>query len=154
MEQALYIGSTTWLDDIRKARANFRVTHLVRRPCPEVRPEFDDPRKSEMSESLPAAEIVEVNAEAGTGSRYFVVATPLSPLGRGVGGGPVLVTVLWPWQDSWCLQYGGTLALSYVAEHLTVGRYRTDRLHGGDAAALTLTVATALGRYEDAALDA
>ena len=65
-----------------------------------------------------------------------------------------LVTVIWPWQDSWCLQYGGHLALSYVAEHLTGGRLRKDRLNGGDAAALTLTIAYALGRYEDAALDA
>ena len=87
-----------------------------------------------------------VEAEADTGSRYTVVVTPLGPEAAMSCGGPRLVTVVQPWQDCWALQIGGSLHESYVAEHLSGGRFRAGTLHGGDLMALTLTVAHALGR--------
>lgn len=95
-----------------------------------------------------------VEAEAGTGTRYVVTATRL-PVGHREGG-PVLVTVLWPWQDAHTMADSGYLDERYVAEHLCDGRGRwADVRPGGtpdrplppeDLAALTLTVGRALGR--------
>jgi hypothetical protein len=138
-----YAGSDLWREDVRRADENWHVTNEIRTPFEVLHGTADGGR---VPIAWRTAEIVEVNAEAATGSRYSVVTTPLSPLMRGIGGGPVLVTVLWPWQDAWCLQDDGDLHASYVAEHLTDGRFRSDKLHGGDLAALTKTVAYALGR--------
>lgn len=140
-----YVGSKMWLDDVRKARANWKIVAEERR---KVMPSLGEAVRGDEF----GHEIVMVEAEAGTGSAYRVVVTPLGMVGRGRMGGPALVSVISPWSDTWALQYGGHLALSYVAEHLCEGRFRADRLHGGDAAALTLTIAYALGRYEDAEL--
>jgi hypothetical protein len=87
-----------------------------------------------------------VSAEARTGSRYSVTVTPLPIDGRRYEGGPLLVTVTSPWTDSWTLQRTGSLHVDYVAEHLTGRRAIENALHGGDLAALTLTVAYALDR--------
>lgn len=131
-----YPGSANWFDDIAAAEAAWIV-------------------KAEQKQQVGDGDrrIVTVRAEAGTGSNYLVVATPLGSLGERETGGPVLITVINPWQDCWSLQDDPhrTLALSYVAEHLTDGRWRSRRMHGGDVAALTLTIAHILGRK--AALD-
>lgn len=88
-----------------------------------------------------------VEAEAGTGSRYVVVVTRLG-MAQMVEGGPLLITVLWPWQDAWTMAEEGYLDQSYVLEHLTVGRGRDGRLHGGDLQALTMTIRHALSRSD------
>lgn len=126
-----YFRSEQWYKDAAEAKEKFKVVRSEGWPEDGVREN---------------RHVRFVEAEAGTGSRYVVVATPLGPIGQGSCGGPVLVTVLWPWQDCWALQPDGTLHESYVAEHLTDGRYREGRLHGGDLMALTMTVAHALGR--------
>lgn len=89
-----------------------------------------------------------VEAEAKTGSRYVVVATRLGHFGQREGG-PVLVSVVWPWQDCKVMQDNGFLDVSYVAEHLTDGRGYEARLHGGDAQALTMAIRLLLDREED-----
>lgn len=96
--------------------------------------------------ALPRRGVQFVETMSDTGSRYVVVATPLGPLGRSSCGGPTLVTVYSPWRDCWALQDSGLLASSYVAEHLTTVSPSPSHIHGGDLAALTLTVAHALGR--------
>lgn len=87
-----------------------------------------------------------VEAESNTGSRYAVFVTRLTSVMRDRAGGPLLVTVLWPWQDSWCLQESGVLTAEYVGEKLTCHRYKDRRVNAGDLTALTMTVAYALNR--------
>lgn len=89
----------------------------------------------------------QVEAEAGTGSRYVVVVTRLGA-GGAREGGPMLVSVVWPWQDCKVMQADGWLDQSYVAEHLTDGRASERRLHGGDLWALTQTIRIALRRVD------
>lgn len=96
-------------------------------------------------------EIRFVRADAGTGTNYVVITTPLDPAAKAETGGPVLVVVYSPWQDVWAMQrdnedHSNVVAASYVAEHLCQGRRSKKTLHGGDLAAITLTVAHALGR--------
>lgn len=124
-----YRGSDAWKKDVADAAENW---HRI------YRDEAQDPHGNMVS--------VAIEAEAKTGSRYVVVCTALPRAAMLREGGPVLVTVLWPWQDAWTLQWEGDLHASYVAEHLTDGRWKADTLHGGDLAALTLTIADALGR--------
>lgn len=119
-----YYGSEQWDKDVLEAMQKFRLVH----------------------DSGPDLLRRYVSAEAGTGSRYAVVATRLPDPGPLMEGGPMVVTVLSPWQDAWAMADSGELHSSYVAEHLTAGRYRDQRLHGGDLAALTLTIAHALRR--------
>lgn len=83
-----------------------------------------------------------VEAQAGTGSRYVVVATVLPADAREREDGRWLVSVVWPWQD--CKVVDGQVEERYVMEHLTDGKAFDGRLHGGDMAALTLTVRRAL----------
>jgi hypothetical protein len=125
---AAYTGSQMWQEDLDRAREHWVVLDDERVPLADGR------------------EIVHVRAEADTGSSYVVVVTPTGEIGRGRLGGPMLVTVYFPWQDAWSLQADGTLTSSYVAQHLSGDRHRLGHLNGGDLAALTLTVAYALGR--------
>jgi hypothetical protein len=81
-----------------------------------------------------------VEADAGTGTRYTVVATTL-PGGHGEGG-PVLVTVLHPWTAAFAFQEDGYLAESYVAEHLCP----RDPTAPEDLTAITLLVRHVLDR--------
>lgn len=84
-----------------------------------------------------------VEAVAKTGSRYVVMVTRLRGGEAVKEGGDRLISVVWPWQD--CKVYTGDwIEGSYVAEHLTAGRY-PDRMNGGDFAALTMTIQYALG---------
>lgn len=85
-------------------------------------------------------EIHHVIAEAGTSSRYSVVVTPLGHGGRHEGGGSALVSVLSPWRSAYPFQFEDDVHWTYVTEKLA-----KRNPHGGDIAALTLTVARALG---------
>lgn len=134
MSHDQYAESRLEAEDRSRAIERFRVVHDRRRTS-----HYDD----EHGRWLQSVHVV---AEAGTGSRYSVVVTPLDKDSRDREGGPVVVTVLSPWTDAKVMQADGVVAASYVAEHLTAGRWRDDRLHAGDLAALTLTVAHALGR--------
>jgi hypothetical protein len=87
-------------------------------------------------------------ASAGTGSRYAALVTRVHGDIASYEGGPVIVTVLAPWQDAWAVALDGWLDQSYVAEHLTAGRARAGRLHGGDLAALTQLLRILLGRED------
>lgn len=78
--------------------------------------------------------LVYVEAEAKTGSRYVVVATPLPYDGLVKEGGAFLVTVLQPWQDAWTIT--GAVDEKYVREHLTGGKERAPQ----DVTAATLTI--------------
>lgn len=131
-----------WQEDATKARENFRVIA-----------QFQDgkasgPRNEYAAEFTDDWMVRHVEAEAKTGSRYVVVATRLG-VGGAREGGPVLITVLWPWQDAWTLAEGGYLDESYVAEHLTDGRYAGRRLNAGDLVALTMAIRHVLGREEN-----
>lgn len=86
-----------------------------------------------------------VEAEADTGSRYTVTTTVLPAGAALLAGGPILVTVTAPWIAAYFLQSGGELHSSYVAEKFAPAG-RDWPLHGGDLAALTLTIAYALDR--------
>ena len=91
--------------------------------------------------------ITVVIAEADTGSRYTVVSTPLPWQAEPyLGGAPTLITLLSPWQAAYTLQDDGTLHIDYVREKL--GRRRLG-VHGGDLAAVALTVGYALRRPVD-----
>lgn len=85
-------------------------------------------------------------ASAATGSRYSVLITRVHADVAAREGGPMIVTVLSPWQASYALAEGGYLDRSYVAEKLTGGRYADGRLHGGDLAAITHLIGILLGR--------
>lgn len=85
-------------------------------------------------------------ASAGTGSRYAVLATRVHGDIASYEGGPVVLTVLSPWQDSHAVALDGWLSQSYVAEHLTDGKGPAGKLHGGDLAALTKLIGIVLGR--------
>lgn len=136
-----YVGSEEWRTALTKAVENWTVIGLLEDAQP-VR-EFVD---GQWSTRL-------VAAEAKTGSRYEVIATWLGADAANYLGGPLLVTVMWPWQDAWCLQTDGYLHTRYVVEHFCGGR-SGNRLHAGDLAALTLTIAYALGRTADPLADA
>lgn len=130
--ETYYKGSAMWAGDMAEAEASWRVVQETTTPVGSARGLL--------------GEIRFVRADAATGSNYVVITTPLDPAANAETGGPVLVTVCSPWSDSWALQRDGVLAASYVAEHLCQGRLLQDSLNGGDLAALTLTVAHALGR--------
>lgn len=84
-------------------------------------------------------------AEADTGWRYAIVITPLPSRAVKEEGGPMLVTVLSPWQDAWALQRTGYLSEKYVNEHLRGGYDRSP----ADIRALTLLVRAGLDREGD-----
>ena len=125
------VGSPNWIHDRDEAESSWVV---VREEASNVHPDAE------------GRCVQFVEAEADTGSKYIVVATPLEVAGRAQLGGPVLVSVCSPWHDSYALQEHGLLTSSYVAEHFTAGRWRTGHLNGGDLAALTMTIDHALGR--------
>lgn len=85
-------------------------------------------------------------ASAGTGSRYSVLVTRVHADVAAREGGPMIITVLSPWQDSYAIAEQGYLDRSYVAEKLTGGRAREGALHGGDLAAITHLIGILLGR--------
>lgn len=88
-------------------------------------------------------EVRYVEAEADTGTRY-AVAMALLPVGAySFAGAPLMVSVLSPWRVAYPMQAVGELHIGYVAEKFAP-RDRT--VNGGDLAALTLTIAHALGR--------
>lgn len=131
-----YVGSDQWQEHVAKAIEHWHVIAQLQdgKAGPHgMAAEFSDDWTTRF-----------VEAEAKTGSRYQVVATRLGGA-RIHTGGPVLISVLQPWQAAYPLQEGGPLHSSYVAEHLTGGRGRWDP-HGGDLAALTYTIAHVLGR--------
>lgn len=101
---------------------------------------------AEYDSPWPGRPVRYVEAEADTMSRYVVVATPLPTAAAAIESGPVLVTVVWPWQDSKVMQFDGMLHEGYVAEHLTDHRSADGRLSMADLMALTMTVRHALGR--------
>lgn len=122
------VGSPVWKKEMSEAAANWDPTEVML-------------IKVEGSDHC----ITLVEADADTGTYYAVLVTPLSQDAEMLTGGPAMVTILAPWRDSHALQWEGDLHSNYVAEHLTAGRFR-DGLNAGDLAALTLTVASALGR--------
>lgn len=84
-----------------------------------------------------------VGAEAATGTRYVVTVTDLGENGHLIDGGRLCVAVTEPWQTSAMMSPGYTTA-EYIAEKLVPRqKYREDRLHGGDWAALMLTIGDA-----------
>lgn len=85
-------------------------------------------------------------ASAATGSRYSVLVTRVHADVAAREGGPLIISVLSPWCDSYALAEQGYLDRSYVAEKLTGGRARDGRLHGGDLGALTHLIGILLGR--------
>lgn len=85
-------------------------------------------------------------ATAGTGSSYRALATRIHADVASREGGPIIVTVLSPWQDAHALAVDGWLGESYVAEHLTAGRARSGPMHAGDLTAVTMLVRILLGR--------
>jgi hypothetical protein len=85
-------------------------------------------------------------ASAGTGSRYSVLLTRVHGDVAAREGGPVIVSVLAPWSDTYALAEQGYLDHTYVAEKLTGGRARSGQLHGGDLAALTKLIGILMGR--------
>jgi hypothetical protein len=90
--------------------------------------------------------IAYVDVEVGNASRIVVVATPL-PSGTHEGG-PVLVTLLWPFQTAKVMQWNGDLHASYVAEHFAnpVRRASQTPWHPGDLYGVTRAIRIALGR--------
>lgn len=92
-----------------------------------------------------------VEAEAGTGWRYAVVATRLPPGIAAHEGGTHMVTVLSPFRAAYVMQgpeTGGTVFPSYVAEKFMprdAAKFENPR----NLVALTLCVARALGREAD-----
>lgn len=81
-------------------------------------------------------------ASAGTGSRYSVLVTRVHGDVASREGGPIIVTVLSPWQIAYPVADGGFLHRSYVQEKFLAGR----QVHGGDLAALTKLIGILLGR--------
>ena len=118
MEAGEYVGSPAWLDDIRQAREKYKeVFHCS----------YDH--------------VAHIVAHAGTGSRYSVIVSTLSETSRIHEGGKYLVTVIAPWKNCWTWT-SGEMDMVYVAEHL--GNPHRTLLHGGDLAALTMTINRAL----------
>lgn len=118
-----YRGSELWKEELEWAQASWRVL------CREV---FKG--------------TTYVEADAQTGWRYVVVATPLGRAGQENQNGEVLVTVLMPWTDAYVFSGQDPIRASYVGEKLTRHRWQTENLAAADLAALTLTVASALDR--------
>lgn len=85
-------------------------------------------------------------ATAATGSRYSVLVTRVHGDVASREGGPVIVTVLSPWQAAYPVAEQGYLDHTYVAEKLTGGRAREGSLHGGDLASITRLIGLLLGR--------
>ena len=122
-----------WMDDAKLAASRWRVT-------------FEETGRVLLPPRNPEDAMVRyVEAEAGTGSRYVVVTTPLGPGGRQRESGPVMVTLVQPWQAAYPLFPGGYLDLSYVAEKFKGDWPRS----GGDMAAVALTLAHAMGCKPD-----
>lgn len=89
---------------------------------------------------------VYVNAEAGTGSRYAVVITPVPHPGAGKEGGQHLISLLQPWQTNMVFTVdGGEIHPDYVLEKLLPRGKSMDQVHGGDAQAVVLAVNAAAG---------
>ena len=85
-----------------------------------------------------------MEAEAGAGSRYSVVIAPLPYPGGRKEGGQHLISLLQPWQANMVFTIDeGEIHADYVLEKL-IPRDRTlATVHGGDAAAIVITVNTA-----------
>lgn len=84
---------------------------------------------------------VYLNAEAGTGSRYAVVITPVPNPGHSKEGGAHLISLLQPWQANMVFTVdGGEIHPDYVLEKLSPRDKAPGQMHGGDAAALVMAV--------------
>jgi hypothetical protein len=91
---------------------------------------------------------VHVNAEAGTGSRYSVLVTAMPPTGYREGAG-WLVSVMQPWQTCYPVSYLEGLHFDYAVEKFMRPGQDRDRLHGGDAMAMVMTINFALTHFEE-----
>lgn len=141
-----YVGSEQWREDVTRARENWRGGTATWPFTPGKVEERWIPTHDEDADPLRDESIRVIEASADTGSRYSVVVTPLPPVSRGILGASHLVSVVSPWQAAYPMQVHGELHSNYVAEKLCGDRLLSERLYGGDLAALTLTVAYALGR--------
>lgn len=123
-----YKGSDAWFEHADEADDRWHNTGTVTQDVGQ------DP--------LDERRIVHVTAEAGTGSRYSVVVTPLAGGSIYEGGGEVLVSVLSPWRTCYPMQRDGDVHWRYIEEKFLP----RSECHGGDLAALTRTIARALDR--------
>ena len=120
-----YVGSEQWQKQVDDATVAFKVTDSVVSPMRDV---------------------VYVNAEADTGSRYAVVVTRLPWAAAMREGGSLMVTVLQPWQTVYVVGDAGPYHADYIAEKFLRPGSKVDTVHGGDLAAIIKTVNYALGR--------
>lgn len=99
--------------------------------------------------SSASADSLIVQTEAGTGSKYVVVVTKL-PEYHGQGGSH-LISLLQPWQKNMAyeLMDGEEIHPSYLAEKLLRDGKSVNEVHGGDFAAMCLTVNWATSRHAD-----
>lgn len=119
-----YYGSEPWVKAATEARDQFRV-----------------PRDVEENG------VRFVEAEAGTGSRYTVVSTPLPQVAAMcLGGGSHLITVVYPWSVSYMLQRGGDLHWDYLMEKFVSPAREVRKTYAGDLMALAMTIAEVTGR--------
>jgi hypothetical protein len=101
--------------------------------------------KIDYDDSSPDAEVRYLSATADTGWRYAITICELPPIGETMEGGPLQVTVLSPWVDTWALQRAGYLSEGYIREHLCGNVTRS----AVDIRVLTLLVRKGLGREGD-----
>jgi hypothetical protein len=101
--------------------------------------------KYKVTEIGGSAKGVYVSAEAGTGSRYAVVVSPMPHPGGDREGGQHLISLLQPWQGNMVFTAypGEEIDPSYVMEKLVPRERSVATVHGGDAAGIVITVNTA-----------
>ena len=85
-------------------------------------------------------------ASAGTGAKYEALVTKIHADVASRLGGPIVVTLLSPWQVAYPFADEGYLDESYVLEKLFQSRNRT--VHSDDLAAITRLVRILLGRTQ------
>jgi hypothetical protein len=86
----------------------------------------------------PDRNMIHVDAEADTGSRYEVMSAGMWLPRRDPHRMTYVVTVLSPWQAAWTLGWRTIHAPSYVAERLRNPVRKPDEVNGGDLAAVTV----------------
>lgn len=85
-----------------------------------------------------------VSAAAGTGSRIVVHAVQLGPEAASVAGGPVLVSVLYPWQACYPVTVPSAGLVDWYVCEKFAGHIRARDRNGGDMAGVTLAIRKAL----------
>lgn len=90
-----------------------------------------------------------VSSEAGTGSRYAVTVTKLPDDAASREGGRFLISVLAPWQTCYPIAVLDEMHESYILEKLLRPGKDLGDVHGGDAAAIVLTVNEAIRSWKD-----